>query len=76
MLLGVFPTKVIKISIGNCMDCAICCNQQQINVAMVMVHVYFGQNCVEHFKGFNSTNSFPYQMWVLMSAFFSFKNFV
>ena len=58
------------------MDCAICCNQQQINVAMVTVQVYFGRNCIEHFKGFNFMYSFPYQMWVLMSAFFSFKNFV
>jgi len=57
------------------MDCAICCNQQQINVAMVMIQVYFGWNCIEHFKGFNSMHSFPYQMWVLMSAFFSFKIF-
>ena len=57
------------------MDCAICCNQQQINAAMVTVQVYFGQNYIEHFKGFNSVYSFPYhsQMWVLMSAFFHFK---
>ena len=76
VLLGGFPTQVIKFPIRNCMDCAICCNQQQINVAMVMVQVYFGRNCIEHFKGFNSMYSFLYQMWVLMSAFFSFKNFV
>jgi len=55
------------------MDCTMCCNQQQINVAMVMVQVYFGRNSIEHFKGFNFMYSFPYQMWVLMSAFFSFK---
>ena len=52
------------------MDCAICCNQQQINVAMVTVQVYFGRNCIEHFKGFNFMYSFPYQMWVPMSVFF------
>ena len=56
------------------MDCAIYYNQQQINVAMVMAQVYFGRNCIEHFKGFNFMHSFPYQMWVLMSAFFSLRN--
>ena len=36
------------------MEYAICHNQQQIYVTMIMVQVYFGQNCIEHSKGFNS----------------------
>ena len=33
---------------------AICHNQQQINVIIVMVQPYFSQNCIEYFKGFSS----------------------
>jgi len=55
------------------MDCSICRNQQQINVAMVMVQVHLGRNCIEHFKGFDFMNSFTCQMWVPMSAFSWYK---